>query len=53
MRSLVATAALGAAASRQIAQGYGRPSTTTRAKRVYWANHRSMDRDRDGTACER
>ncbi len=41
------------AAAKQVRAGYGRPSTTTRAKRVYWANYRSMDRDRDGTACER
>ena len=42
-----------AAASHQVAMGYGRPSTTARAKKVYWANYRAMDRDRDGTACER
>lgn len=42
-----------ASAQRQVRQGYGRPATTRRAKKVYWANYRSMDRDRDGTACER
>lgn len=42
-----------AAASYQVRQGYGRPATTARAKKVYWANYRSMDRDHDGTACER
>jgi hypothetical protein len=41
------------AAAKQVRQGYGRPSTTARAKKVYWANYRNLDRDRDGTACER
>ncbi|KRA32386.1 MULTISPECIES: excalibur calcium-binding domain-containing protein [unclassified Nocardioides] len=41
------------AAARQVRAGYGRPSTTTRAKKVYWANYKRLDRDRDGTACER
>lgn len=41
-----------AAAARQVRQGYGRPSTTRRAKRVYRANHSNLDRDDDGTACE-
>lgn len=42
-----------AAAAKQVRAGYGRPATTARAKKVYWANYKSMDRDRDGTACER
>lgn len=41
------------AAAKQVRLGYGRPSTTARAKKVYWANYKSLDRDRDGTACER
>lgn len=41
------------AAMKQVRQGYGRPAYGTRAKKVYWANYKSMDRDRDGTACER
>lgn len=41
------------AAAKQVRQGYGRPSTTARAKKVYWANYKRLDRDRDGTACER
>lgn len=41
------------AAAKQVRLGYGRPSTTARAKKVYWANYKRLDRDRDGTACER
>jgi hypothetical protein len=42
-----------AAAQRQVRQGYGRPAYGTRAKKVYWENYKRLDRDRDGTACER
>lgn len=41
------------AAQKQVSQGYGRPSTTDLAKKVYWENHKRLDRDNDGTACER
>jgi uncharacterized membrane protein len=41
-----------AAAQKQVNQGYGRPSTTQKAKNVYWTNHSRLDRDKDGTACE-
>ena len=37
------------AAAAQVRQGYGRPAVRYR---IYMANYRSMDRDRDGTACE-
>lgn len=40
------------AAAKQVRDGYGRPSTTKRAKKVYAANKGSLDRDKDGTACE-
>lgn len=41
------------AARKQVRQGYGMPAYGTRARKVYWANYTSLDRDRDGTACER
>ncbi|GAA5152995.1 hypothetical protein GCM10023340_34280 [Nocardioides marinquilinus] len=41
-----------AAAAKQVRDGYGRPAFGKRAKRVYAVNHRSLDRDGDGTACE-
>lgn len=41
------------AAMKQVRQGYGRPAYGTRAKQVYWTNYKRLDRDRDGTACER
>lgn len=41
------------AAMYQVRQGYHRPAYGTRARKVYWANYKSMDRDKDGTACER
>lgn len=41
------------AAMKQVRQGYGRPAYGTRAKKVYWKNYKRLDRDRDGTACER
>jgi hypothetical protein len=42
-----------AAALRQVRQGYGMPAYGTLAQRVYWKNYKRLDRDRDGTACER
>ena len=42
-----------AAAATQVAQGYGRPATSRYAKNVYAVNHSRLDRDGDGTACER
>lgn len=42
-----------AASQKQVNQGYGRPAYGKHAQKVYWANYRSMDRDKDGTACER
>lgn len=40
------------AANRAVRDGYGRPSTTKKAKGVYATNHSRLDRDDDGTACE-
>ena len=40
------------AAKKQVRQGYGMPAYGKHARRVYWANYKSLDRDRDGTACE-
>ncbi|MFT3874673.1 MAG: excalibur calcium-binding domain-containing protein [Nocardioides sp.] len=40
------------AAQKQVRQGYGRPSTTKKAKAVYKTNKSRLDRDNDGTACE-
>ena len=41
------------AAARQVRQGYGVPAYGSLARKVYWQNYRRLDRDRDGTACER
>lgn len=41
------------AARKQVRQGYHSPAYGPRARNVYWANYKSMDRDKDGTACER
>ncbi|MGZ4493868.1 MAG: excalibur calcium-binding domain-containing protein [Nocardioides sp.] len=41
------------AALRQVRQGYGMPAYGTLAQKVYWKNHSRLDRDNDGTACER
>ena len=40
------------AANRAVREGFSRPSTTNAAKAVYWQNKGSLDRDRDGVACE-
>ena len=40
------------AAQKQVNQGYGRPAYGEHAKDVYWENHKNLDRDDDGTACE-
>ncbi|WP_183407706.1 excalibur calcium-binding domain-containing protein [Nocardioides marmoriginsengisoli] len=42
-----------AAAQRQVNQGYGRPAYGAKAKKVYAKNKGRLDRDKDGTACER
>jgi hypothetical protein len=41
------------AALKQVRAGYQIPAYGTRARKVYWVNYKTMDRDRDGTACER
>lgn len=41
------------AAQYQVRQGYVRPAYGDLAKKVYWKNYKRLDRDRDGTACER
>ena len=41
------------AALQQVNQGYGMPAYGTLAQKVYWKNHSRLDRDNDGTACER
>ena len=40
------------AAAKQVRDGYHRPAYGPRAQKVYWRNYKSLDRDRDGTACE-
>ncbi len=40
------------AANKAVRDGYSRPATTKLAVQVYWTNYRSLDRDKDGTACE-
>lgn len=42
-----------AAANKQVRDGYGRPAFGPRAKAVYRTNKSNLDRDKDGTACER
>ena len=42
-----------AAAQKQVNQGYGRPAYGPKAKKVYDKNKGRLDRDKDGTACER
>ena len=41
------------AARRQVRYGYGMPAYGSLAQKVYWKNHSRLDRDKDGTACER
>lgn len=41
------------AALKQVRAGYHIPAYGSRARKVYWANYKNLDRDRDGTACER
>jgi hypothetical protein len=41
------------AAVRQVRDGYGMPAYGSLARKVYWKNHTRLDRDKDGTACER
>ena len=40
------------AGKRQVRDGYGMPAYGAHAQKVYWANHKNLDRDDDGTACE-
>lgn len=40
------------AAQVQVRDGYGRPAYGKHAMDVYWANHKKLDRDKDGTASE-
>lgn len=42
-----------AAALKQVRAGYHIPAYGSRARKVYWTNYKRLDRDRDGTACER
>lgn len=41
------------AALKQVRQGYGKPAHGKRARAVYHENKANLDRDKDGTACER
>ncbi len=41
------------AANKQVRQGNRRPASGKRAQKVYWQNYKRLDRDKDGTACER
>ena len=41
------------AAMRQVRDGNGRPAFGPRARAIFRANHANLDRDHDGTACER
>jgi hypothetical protein len=40
------------AAEQQVRDGFARPAHGRHARDVYVANHRLLDTDRDGTACE-
>lgn len=40
------------AALKQVRQDNLKPAYGKRAKRTYWDNRSSLDRDKDGTACE-
>lgn len=40
------------AAAKAVRDGYSRPNTSKLAVQVYWNNYASLDRDKDGTACE-
>jgi hypothetical protein len=40
------------AARKQVRDGYHKPAAGPKARKVYWANYKSLDRDKDGTACE-
>ena len=41
------------AANKQVDQGYGKPARGNKAQNVYTKNKANLDRDKDGTACER
>ena len=40
------------AAARAVREGFYRPATSAKARKVYRAHQSNLDRDRDGTACE-
>lgn len=46
-------AASNVAAAKQVKAGFARPATTDAARKVYSTNKSRLDRDSDGTACER
>lgn len=46
-------AASNVAAAKQVKAGFARPATTDAARKVYSTNKVRLDRDKDGTACER
>ena len=41
-----------AAANRAVREGFYRPASSAKARKVYRDHWRNLDRDRDGTACE-
>lgn len=41
------------AALKQVRQGYAKPAHSKKARAVYKLNKANLDRDKDGTACER
>ena len=41
-----------AAANRAVREGFYRPASSARARKVYRAYNGNLDRDNDGTACE-
>lgn len=40
------------AANRAVREGFYRPASSAKARKVYRAHQSNLDRDRDGTACE-
>jgi len=41
-----------AAANRAVREGFYRPASSAKARKVYRDHHSNLDRDDDGTACE-
>lgn len=41
-----------AAANRAVREGFYRPASSAKARKVYRTHNRDLDRDGDGTACE-